>query len=329
MRLYLVLALTLLGSPALTLAEPIGKPHIYSSQHPDGSVFQRVRLLGALVLSSTPVDGRGAYEISGLAWDADDRILYGVSDAGYLVHLRPIIENDRLIGIDYLAARSFLDANGRSFPKKLGDAESLSIANGANGIAGDAELTVSFEGVPRVMTFRPDGTLIREIALPATLTDRSAYEDANTGLEALAQHPVAGFVTAPERPLRTADPHLNTLYAMDGRSWTFTPLDAEHGSITDMAVAGDGSLMVLERSYRNIFLPVIFSVRKLRFAGTEAKGSQLPVEDIVRFSSAEGWALDNFEGIARQTGERYFVISDDNQSAIQRTILLYLEVLPQ
>ena len=38
--------------------------------------------------------------------------------------------------------------------------------------------------------------------------------------------------------------------------------------------------------------------------------------------------MDNYEGLTRHTGNRYFMISDDNESFMQQTLLVYFEVLP-
>jgi hypothetical protein len=38
--------------------------------------------------------------------------------------------------------------------------------------------------------------------------------------------------------------------------------------------------------------------------------------------------MDNFEGLAHHEGNRYFMISDDGRNPLQRTILMYFEILP-
>ncbi|HCB12317.1 MAG TPA: hypothetical protein DEP36_01915, partial [Gammaproteobacteria bacterium] len=40
------------------------------------------------------------------------------------------------------------------------------------------------------------------------------------------------------------------------------------------------------------------------------------------------WLLDNFEGLTRYQDQRFFMISDDNCSAWQSTLLVYFELLP-
>jgi hypothetical protein len=52
----------------------------------------------------------------------------------------------------------------------------------------------------------------------------------------------------------------------------------------------------------------------------------LRVEPLARFSSAEGWPVDNFEAIAHHRDGRFFIASDDNASRWQRGLFVYLEL---
>ena len=47
-------------------------------------------------------------------------------------------------------------------------------------------------------------------------------------------------------------------------------------------------------------------------------------EEIARFDSSQGWAVDNFEGVAHHIDNRYFIVSDDNANPQQKTLLVYL-----
>ena len=53
---------------------------------------------------------------------------------------------------------------------------------------------------------------------------------------------------------------------------------------------------------------------------------ELDAREIAVFDSSEGWNVDNFEGLTRHQGRRFFMVSDDNGKAIQRTLLVYFEV---
>ena len=43
--------------------------------------------------------------------------------------------------------------------------------------------------------------------------------------------------------------------------------------------------------------------------------------------SDHGLQIDNFEGLARHQSNRFFMVSDDNSVFIQRTLLVYFELL--
>lgn len=317
----------LLGLSAPAPAERIGSPHVFSPAHPPGSVHQGVRLLGALRLDVGRHGLPPARELSGLAWDADEELLYAISDKGYLVHLRPVIEEDRLVDVELLTSRPLISRRGTPLSAGAVDTEALVLVNGDNGVRGDSELRVSFEGEPRVARYRPDGRWLAEERLPRALARREAYAGGNLGLEAIALHPHAGLLLAPERPLAGEPAAPLTLYAQDGRRWRFAPRDPEYGGVTDLVPTPEGDLLVLERSFRNVFLPVVISVRRIAFSGEEPEGAELPVSDLALFSGAEGWAVDNFEGLAHHCDRRYFMVSDDNANALQSTLLVYFELL--
>jgi hypothetical protein len=55
--------------------------------------------------------------------------------------------------------------------------------------------------------------------------------------------------------------------------------------------------------------------------------SPLVVSDVAIFQSDQGWLLDNFEGLTRHRALQFFIISDDNCSNLQSTLLVYFELL--
>ena len=211
-------------------AVEIGRPVEISKHFRSGGVFMNVRLLGLIEVSHEEVNGLACRELSGLAWDQDAEIVYAVSDSGYLVHLRPRIENGILMGVGFQAAFPLRGRSGQPLPEALADAEGLEILNGRNGALGDAELIVSFEQPPRVVAFRPEGVFVRDYPLPPRLQDPRVYADENDQLEALALHPAFGLLMIPSRPLAGGDQTLFTIYSLDDRTWRYAPLDYQPSS---------------------------------------------------------------------------------------------------
>ncbi|RME33197.1 MAG: esterase-like activity of phytase family protein [Gammaproteobacteria bacterium] len=321
------LLLLLLCAVTAVRAVEIGQPFELSREHPAGSVVGGIRLLGALKLGTATTDGRAAVELSGLAWDEDEGVLYAVSDEGYLVHLKPRFDQDHyLAGVELLSTHPLQGPAGRPLAKGQRDAEGLAIRQGDNGVAGDTLLAVSYEVEPRIWLHRPDGRFLEALELPPPLADAKHYRGRNAALESLTWSPLLGWLTAPQKPLKGTPAREFRLYGLAGDSWSYPPLDPEHSDQVGMAGLGDDRVLLLERVYRSFFQPVVFALRRLHPA---PGGGAAAVREVFRFNSSEGWRVDNFEGLAHHHGRRYFMVSDDNQSAIQKTLLVYFELLEE
>lgn len=319
-----ILMLLVLVSPGAS-AVSIGRPFALSASLRPGARFMHIRYLGALQLSTKTVDGYGAHGLSGLAWDADEKLLYAVSDRGYVLHLRPRFSRGILSGLDLIAAYPLRNRGGRRLTGPFADAEGLALRNGDNGRHGDSELIVSFEVHPRIISYRPDGRLLRSHALPAPLAKASAYRGRNAELESCMLHQRYGILTAPQIPLRGSPRNVETLYSLRGRQWHFKRLDPAHSDIVDMAPGRGDAVVLLERRYQSVFAPIIFNLRRIRLSQARADGS-VPTEDLAELNNYRGWRVDNFEGLTLHHDHRYFMVSDDNGSALQRTLLVYFAI---
>ncbi|MGE3773463.1 MAG: esterase-like activity of phytase family protein [Gammaproteobacteria bacterium] len=280
-----------------------------------------LRVRGALALR-TRVDGHPVpREISGLAFSADDRILYAVTDAGWLLHLVPRIVDGLLVGVSLAAQHRLVDARGRALPRGATDAEGLAALAGDDGRPGNTRLVVSFEGRPVIAEHAVDGRRLRVHALRPPLDDIDRHDGRNHGLEALATHPTHGYLVALEKPLRGSAQRGVTLYAEDGARWIYPVDDSSTQSLTGLDTLPDGSLLAVERRYAGPFLPLVCTLSRLRL-----DGARLDVTTLARYSSANGWPVDNFEAIARHDDRHFFVASDDNESPLQRALLIYFEL---
>jgi hypothetical protein len=267
-------------------------------------------------------------ELSGLAWEEDEQRLYAVSDDGILAQFRPAFRSGLLTGLDLQAAHPLKNADGRPFRGAAIDSEGLDVLNGEDGVKGNTEVLVTFEQTPRLVGFHPDGKFRREYPLPAPLRDIAAYQDENAALEAVSAHPGLGILVAPAKPLKAVKPDGLSVYSLDGRNWRYSPLDAEDSALMGFATGANGGLVLLERKYESMFKPVVFALRAVRLDAPGGSGVVAAAEELAHFSTQDDWKLDNFEGITRHRGNRFFLVSDDNRSVIQKTLLLYLEVLP-
>ncbi len=282
-----------------------------------------IRLLGMLELPARTVNGQRFAGLSGLAWDDDDNLLYAVADHGLLFGLRPVFQNHRLVDVSLRNTAVLIDPRTHKPVKwRRSDSEGLDILNGRNGKPGDAELIVSFEGEPRVARYRPDGRFIAEIPLSKALGDVRRYRY-NRMLEAVCQHPRLGILTAPEEPLG-ADRELARLYRADGSSWRFP---ASRGGLVALECLPDGDVLVLERDYSRLSLRWIITLRRLHLPDGAAPDTLLAAQTVATLDSENDLNIDNFEGLTRHRGNRFFMVSDDNDVFVQRTLLLYFELL--
>jgi len=295
-----------------------------SNTHAPGQILDHIRLLGSrkLVLDSR------ARELSGLAWDERAQRLYAVSDGGYLVHLVPRFSKGRLSGSSVVGIYPLRAADGTRLTGPEADAEGLQILPARGDSGGEAELAISFEQHMRIDVFRTDGHFLRHVPLPARLAQARNYRGRNQGLEALCRHPRLGYLLAPQRPLKGSPPGMLSLYDLAGHAWRYPALDPDHSSSVALETMPGGDVLVLERVYRSIFEPFLIVLRQLYLpAPIGQKPVRVQAREIARFDSSKGWRLDNFEGLAHYRGRRYFMVSDDNRSPLQKTLLVYFEIL--
>lgn len=324
--------LTLLpgGSPAA--AEPdaprIASAHPFSRDYQPGDVYMGVRLLGVLKLDPVRVDELLLTGLSALAWDEDEDVLYALSDRGTLFHFLLHFDDDGLLAdARALRAVALRDVHGKPLLGRWSDSEGMVARRADNGIRGDTELAVSFERAPRVLRFTPHGLPVGAVALPRRLRDPAQYRSGNRMLESLAVHPRHGLLTAPEQPMRNvSDGHVEVHALGSALHWRY-PLAAEpNAALTAMEVLRDGSLLTLERGYGVFFVPVITTLRQVHVLA-DANGAMLQVRTVARFSTGQGWQLDNFEGLTRQRGQRILLVSDDNARTFQSTLLAAFELM--
>lgn len=289
---------------------------------PENADASAIELLGSLQLAATAPDGTPVTGLSGLGWDADERLLYAVSDRGFLLHLRPVFEEGRLTDVAFVAGFRLRDREGRALKGAARDAEDLVVRNGGNGIAGDTELLVSFERQPRVVRYSAEGHWLGDVPLPLSLSMPAAYASPNQALEGLAEHPVYGIVAAPEASLRDDRPGTISFFAMNGKRWSYAPTAAAGSSPTALEALPDGRLVVLERAFVSVFWPLVITLR----TAAPGEDSVLDPRTLAVLDTSRGWLLDNFEGLARHEGDRFFMVSDDNGNEHQRTLLVYFRL---
>ena len=162
----------------------------------------RLNLNGSIALKSSSYNSIPIKELSGIAWDKDDQILYAVSDEGYLYHLKITLNKNQLHDLKVVLATKLFDNNGIPLKGKYRDSEGLSTLNSNNDKQGDTQLLISFENKPRIAKFSTKGRMISKIRLPKKINKKSRFSHKNKALESVAYHSKYGVITAAEYPIK-------------------------------------------------------------------------------------------------------------------------------
>ncbi len=327
----LSLGLMLMLLPQATVAADVppavnAKQVEFSAHLHNGDRIGKIRILGLLQLPSFSVNNLRFAEFSDLAWDDDNGILYAESDQGGLFWLQPVFTNSYLTDVKLVKALPLRElGSGKALRWTRTDAEGMDIVNGRNGRKNDAELVISFEREQRIMRYRTDGTAISQYALPKPLDDIKNYHGANKALEAVCIDPDHGVLTAPEQPLHNERPGYTRIFDLKGKSWYYPA--TKNSGIVAMQCLGHGDILVLERDYLSLIVHTVITLKKIHLPAGLPDGTTLSAETLARLDDRNGLRLDNFEGLTHHRGHRYFMISDNNDNFLQRTLLLYFEIV--
>ncbi len=269
-----------------------------------------LEFLGGLQVTSSDPNFGGLSGIDML--DADNVIM--VSDAGTFVRAALVHENGRLTGLADTEIESlFPDGD---MEKRVSDAEDVAIdpANRGRGVIvrerqANAMLTFDLEA-GRPVNFTP-----RAVGAPDRLL-RS-----NRGLESVAYAPAASLYAGEIVAIAEHPPTGET----DIPGWiagvaAFAIVRRDDFDISSARFLPDGDLVLLERRYA-----LGWGLRLRRIAGSAIKpGARLDGE--ILLDAGVTSQIDNMEGLAigRDAAGRTVLtlVSDDNYSVLQRTLIL-------
>lgn len=293
-------------------------------QKPDQQAFQdtRINILAIVKLTNITINGLKASELSGLAWDNDENLLYALSDNGYVLHLQPVFEGTNLTDILLIDGYPLQDSRGNPLRWKQSDSEGLALLHGSNGITGDSELLVSFERNPRIIQYNTRGIYQKEIILPGILRDINNYRGENKSIEAIVIHPTHDILIGIEQPLNKNNPGKHDIYSVNGDHWEIPFSQIANSGLSDMTTFENGDILLLERGFSGLWPSFEFSLQRLTI-----NSQDIVTETIAAFPSSNGFFDDNFEGITQYKNDYFFMVSDDNNHPFKRTLLIYFEIL--
>lgn len=259
-------------------------------------------------------------ELSGLAWDTDENLLYAVSDQGMLFHFQVTIVDHVLDELTPIYAVPLIDS-GQDPSTPSFNAEGMTVQYAANNKQGDTELVVAVEDKPsRIVRFRPNGHLVGELIVPPPVGDMDRYRKKGQGLESVVIHPQYGIITAPEAPLKDTPQELHTLYAAS-KTWSF-PRYAPESRLKALTLLDNGNLLVLERS-NPAKKTMVASLREVQLKEACTKDN---------ICSTKTWVVlpagaDNFEGLAKISNKHFLLVSDNGGKEPQDTIFVLITIL--
>jgi len=319
--------------------------------------FDNITLDKSYRLSFSRMNHLPVFGLSGLAWDEQTDTLYAISDRGALFHFRLSFDNnDVMKEVELLEAYPLRDKSGKPLKGRAADAEGLMLHHISDDLFQPAkpkknpnitpaihpendqlalpmpiklptnkELLVSFEHQPRIIRYSLAGEYLGEVSLPKALQNIQNYRHPNKALESLTFHPLFGVLTGAEYPLKKYAVEEQQLYNLRGDDVCRVQVAAaENSAITALEVMPDGSVLVLERAWSSIAKPLVITLRKIYFP--EKKFAACREELLASLSTADGWYLDNFEGLTHIGKNRYLMVSDDNDNPLQQTLLVQFSI---
>jgi hypothetical protein len=310
------LALTLLASPVA--ADPL----ILTAQsieldplHPDLRTVGPLEFLAGYELSSESENWGG---LSGMVVSDDGKLLTAVADTGRWYRIG--MEHDsagRLTGFMGAESGWLLDTKGQPPKKKVnGDAEAIAALP-------DGNFLVAYENKHRLWLYKQPakGNALEQAAVVAGAPAGIAKLPRNGGIEAMARLPSGEYLLLSESGVTDDGDRLGWI----GRRGTWAELRlAPMGSFepSDLALLPDGDLLLLER---RVSLLEGFVNRLSLIEGAAVKpGAVLQPRELALLAAP--LSVDNFEAVAtRQAPDGstlIYVLSDDNQRLLQRTLLL-------
>ncbi|WP_418640647.1 esterase-like activity of phytase family protein [Sulfurimonas sp. ST-27] len=273
---------------------------------------QKIKILDAKILHFETKKRIPFHEISDLVYE--NGVVYFVSDQGYLYKFFINIRKNKISSLQYLDAYVLKNKKGKKLKKKKRDAEGLALCKD--------RLLVSFERKQRVVWYSKNGLKIKKIKIHKDLQNKNNYASKNKGLEAVTCNDKYGVVTAPESPLKNADPQYKTLYSKE-HLFKFMA----DGSIVALEFFDEDSVLVLLRDFNYLTRRRMSSLIKVQLNNCNAKYI-CKSEVLAKLDSSNGWKLDNFEGLTRVEANKYLMVSDDNENIFQKTLLVLFEIMP-
>lgn len=288
----------------------------------DQKTFGSLEFIGGINITSTN-SLLGA--MSSIRFYPDGQSFLSVLDTGHWASAK--IEraaNGALSGLSEMTISSIIDRKGQSDTEKWGmDTEGLAFRGNQILASFEQRHRVDIYPADRFATSKPTGNI------PILLPDRQLRR--NGSLETLVVAPEDGPLSG--SPVIIAENSVNksgNLFAavLEGpkKGAFFVKRKLPYG-VTDATFLPNGDLLLLERRF-GLADGLGMRIRRIKTADI-APGATVDGE--IMLEAGAGYQVDNMEGIDAVTGPdgstRLILVSDDNHSFFQRTLMLEFKLL--
>jgi hypothetical protein len=278
--------------------------------------FGSLEYRSGLVLTSSFAGFGG---LSGIRLDAKGERFIALSDKGSWFTGRILYSGRAMVGLDDVEAAPMLGPDGRPITAR-GWYDSESIARDGSFVY------VGLERVNQVLRFDFSNGFTRARGEVVPMPPAVKKLSNNKGLEALVfvpnGLPLAGTLIAMSERGLDDDGNLIAFLVGGPSPGQFSIRRTENFDISDAVLLPSGDLLILERKF-SLVAGVGIRIRRLPLAAIAPGGL---IDGPAIFNADLGQEIDNMEGIdAHVTAEGETVltmVSDDNFSLIQRTLLL-------
>lgn len=297
-----------------SVAAPVDQPASITAlslaidpERPDHRQFGRLRYLNGWVLSSANPEF-GGYS----ALDVDGDTFLALSDFGHFVRFR--LRGSGVV--DQVSFAKLPEGPGHRGTKADSDSEAMVVDRARN------MAWVSFEQYNAIFRFSADLGSVQARATPTAMEKWPS----NGGPESMTRLRDGRFVILAEDAIAGENGRQGLLFAgdltaPDAQPIRFSYQPPDRYVPTDIAQLPDGKLLVLNRHYTVI--DGVWAALTLIDPAALREGAELKGELIAEFRKP--YAIDNMEALAvthDQGRTILWIMSDDNVSALQRTLLL-------
>lgn len=316
-------SLTILA-PAQPVAEPVAITAYPINRFAiglDQTVFGAVEFIGGLDLVAR--DRRFA-GLSGIDVSADGRTAYMVSDRGFMVTASLDYRDGRLAAISGIDITKIFPDNG--YGKDGNDAEDITVFGEP---AKTAVISMERQSDP-LIRFRFDGARLSQPE-PVNVDTAARHLPRNTGLESVtpfpASSPYAGALLAITEGPRHYGGNAIDAWIVGIGALKITARD--NFKITAARFLAGGDLLLLERRFT---AGQGIGMRLRRIAGDQIRPNAT-LDGMILLEAGLWQQIDNMEGLAVHRDARgrtiITMVSDDNGSILQRTLLLQFALIDQ